>query len=154
MAGSRSILYASKTFNMAPAVLEVLINEGEMLMKYYLEEDKKVLEMLNTTENGLTSAEAEKRIAEKGKNKLKEAEKESLFKKFINSLADPMIIMLLIAALIQAGVAVFEAIKAGNGFKLIDFADVLVILVAVIINTVKSLVQESKAEAAAEDEKE
>ncbi|MBR5112719.1 MAG: calcium-translocating P-type ATPase, PMCA-type [Clostridia bacterium] len=117
-------------------------------MKYYLEEDKKVLETLNTTENGLTSAEAEKRIAEKGKNKLKEAEKESLFKKFLNSLADPMIIMLLIAALIQACVAVFEAVKAGNGFKLIDFADVLVILVVVIINTIMSLVQESKAEAA------
>ncbi len=71
MAGSRSILYASKTFNMATAVLEVLINEGEMLMKYYLEEDKKVLETLNTTENGLTSAEAEKRIAEKSSRKPK-----------------------------------------------------------------------------------
>ena len=87
-------------------------------MKYYLEETSKVFEELNTGENGLTSAEAEKRLAEKGKNKLKEPEKESLFKKFLNSLADPMIIMLLVAALIQAGVAVFEAIKAGNGFKL------------------------------------
>ncbi|MBR4450864.1 MAG: calcium-translocating P-type ATPase, PMCA-type [Clostridia bacterium] len=119
-------------------------------MKYYLEETSKVFSELNTGENGLTSAEAEKRLAERGKNKLKEPEKDSLFKKFINSLADPMIIMLLIAALIQAGVAVFEAIKAGNGFKLVDFADVLVILVVVIINTIMSLIQESKAEAAME----
>ena len=119
-------------------------------MKHYLESTESVLKEVNSTENGLSSSEAEKRLAELGKNKLKEAEKESLFKKFLNSIADPMIIMLLIAAIIQAGVAVLEAVRAGNGFKLVDFADVLVILVVVIINTIMSLVQESKAEAAME----
>ncbi|MBR3439427.1 MAG: HAD-IC family P-type ATPase, partial [Clostridia bacterium] len=119
-------------------------------MKHYLESTESVLKEVNSTENGLSSSEAEKRLAEIGKNKLKEAEKESLFKKFLNSIADPMIIMLLIAAIIQAGVAVLEAVRAGNGFKLVDFADVLVILVVVIINTIMSLVQESKAEAAME----
>ena len=114
-------------------------------MKHYLEEAQSVIRELNTTENGLTSAEAEKRLAENGKNKLKEAEKETLFKKFIGSLADPMIIMLLVAALIQAVVAVIEAKGVPT---LADFADVLVILVVVIINTIMSLVQESKAEAA------
>lgn len=116
-------------------------------MKHYLEESKKVLEELSTTEKGLSSQEAEKRLKENGKNKLKEAEKESLFKKFINSLADPMIIMLLIAAAIQAVVAVLES---GGKPTVKDFADVLVILVVVIINTIMSLVQESKAEAAME----
>ena len=116
-------------------------------MKHYLEESKKVLEELSTTEKGLSSQEAEKRLEENGKNKLKEAEKESLFKKFINSLADPMIIMLLIAAAIQAVVAVLES---GGKPTVKDFADVLVILVVVIINTIMSLVQESKAEAAME----
>ena len=114
-------------------------------MKHYLEEAQSVIRELNTTENGLTSAEAEKRLAENGKNKLKEAEKETLFKKFIGSLADPMIIMLLVAAVIQAVVAVIEAKGVPT---LSDFADVLVILVVVIINTIMSLVQESKAEAA------
>ena len=117
-------------------------------MKHYLESVESVLKEVNSNDNGLTTAEAEKRLAENGKNKLKEAEKESLFRKFLNSLADPMIIMLLIAALIQACVAVFEAFKAGEGFKLIDFADVIIILAVVIINTIMSLVQESKAEAA------
>lgn len=116
-------------------------------MKHYLEEAKSVLEELKTSENGLSSAEAEKRLAENGKNKLKEAEKETLFKKFINSLADPMIIMLIVAAAIQAVVAVIES-KGTPTFR--DFADVLVILVVVIINTVMSLVQESKSEAAME----
>ena len=114
-------------------------------MKHYLETSENVLSELKSTENGLTCAEAEKRLAENGKNKLKEAEKDSLFKKFISSLADPMIIMLLVAAGIQAVVAVIEA-GGKPGIK--EFADVLVILVVVIINTVMSLVQESKSEAA------
>lgn len=56
-----------------------------------------------------------------------------------------MIIMLLVAAAIQAVVTVVES---GANFSFRDFADVLVILVVVIINTVMSLVQDSKAEAA------
>lgn len=116
-------------------------------MKHYLEEAQSVLKELKTTENGLSSDEAKKRLEQNGKNKLKEAEKESLFKKFIGSLADPMIIMLLVAAVIQAVVTVVEA-GGKPGVK--DFADVIVILVVVIINTIMSLVQESKAEAAME----
>ena len=114
-------------------------------MKSYLEESSSVLQELNTTVDGLSSAEAARRLEANGKNKLKEAEKDSLAKKFINSLADPMIIMLIVAAAIQAVVAVLEA---GGKPTLRDFADVLVIMVVVIINTVMSLVQESKAEAA------
>ena len=53
--------------------------------------------------------------------------------------------MLIVAAAIQAVVAVLEA-KGTPKFS--DFADVFVILVVVIINTIMSLVQESKAEAA------
>ncbi len=106
-------------------------------MKYYLEQNEAVLKEVNSTENGLTSAEAASRLEKNGKNKLKEAEKDSLFKKFIGSLADPMIIMLLVAAAIQAVVAVVEA---GGKPTLTDFADVLVILVVVIINTIMSLV--------------
>lgn len=116
-------------------------------MKFYLEEAEKVFSEVKSSENGISSAEAAKRLAENGKNKLKEAEKDSLFKKFIDSLKDPMIIMLLVAALIQAVVAVLEA-GGKPGIK--DFADVLVILVVVIINTIMGLVQESKAEAAME----
>ena len=115
-------------------------------MKFYLEETEKVFSEVKSSANGLTSKEAEKRLEQNGKNKLKEAEKESLVKQFISSLADPMIIMLLVAAVIQAVVTVAET--AGGKAKLSDFADVIVILVVVIINTIMSLVQESKAEAA------
>ena len=115
-------------------------------MKFYLEETEKVFSDVQSSPAGLSSKEAEKRLERDGKNKLKEAEKESLFKKFVSSLADPMIIMLLAAAVIQAVVTVVQS--AGGQAKFSDFADVIVILVVVIINTIMSLVQESKAEAA------
>ncbi len=107
-------------------------------MKFYLENADAVLSEVRSTEEGLTTAEAEKRLAENGKNKLKEAEKDSLFKKIISALSDPMIIMLLVAALIQAVVAV---INAKGKFEMSEFADVLIILVVVIIHTIMSLVQ-------------
>ena len=118
-----------------------------MLMKYYLTNTDEVLASVHSSEAGLSSAEAQKRLEENGKNKLKEAEKDSLFKKTIKALADPMIIMLLVAAAIQAVVAV---VQSSGKFELSEFADVLIILAVVIINTIMSLVQESKAEAAME----
>ncbi|MBR6323185.1 MAG: cation-translocating P-type ATPase, partial [Lachnospiraceae bacterium] len=79
------------------------------------------------------------------KNKLKEAEHDSLLKKFFLALADPMIIMLIAAAAVQAAVTVIEA---GGKPVFRDFMDVIVILIVVVINSILSLVQESKAEAA------
>ncbi len=115
-------------------------------MNFYSEEAQQVLKDVKSSSiNGLSSQEAEKRLKENGKNKLKEAHKDSLFKKFIKTLADPMIIMLIVAAAIQAVVTVLET---GGSFTLKDFADVIVILAVVIINTFLSLLQENKAEAA------
>ena len=114
-------------------------------MKFYLEDNATVLKEVKSNENGLTEQEAAARLEANGKNKLKEAEKDSLFKKILSALSDPMIIMLLVAAVIQAVVAV---VQAGGKPTLSEFADVLIILVVVIINTIMSLVQESKAEEA------
>ena len=113
--------------------------------KYYLEKPAKILIDLKTTENGLSEADAERRLQENGKNKLKEAEHDSLLKKFFKALADPMIIMLIAAAAVQAIVTVIEA---GGKPGIRDFMDVIVILIVVIINSILSLIQESKAEAA------
>jgi len=115
--------------------------------KFYLLENEKVLNDVDSSLNGLTSGQASKRLEENGKNKLKENEKESLFKKFINSVSDPMIIMLVVAALIQA---IVNVLQMQGEFNISDFADVIVILAVVIINTIMSLVQESKAEGAME----
>ena len=118
-----------------------------VMEKFYLEDSAKVIKELNSTEQGLTSAEAKKRLEANGKNKLKEAEKTPLIKRFISSISDPMIIMLLVAAAIQALVNVLQM---KDGFKMSEFADVIVIMAVVIINTIMSLIQESKAEGAME----
>ena len=115
--------------------------------KFYLSKNDDVLNEVKSSENGLSSKEAAKRLETNGKNKLEEAQKDSMFKKFLNSISDPMIIMLIVAAAVQAFVNV---IQMKDGFKLSEFADVIVILAVVIINTIMSLVQESKAEGAME----
>ena len=114
-------------------------------MKHYLEEVVTVLKELNTTESGLTSKEAEKRLEKDGKNRLEEKKKDNIFKKILKSISDPMIIMLLVTAAIQAGVSIYQGES---------FTDVFIILFVVIINTIMGLVQESKAEKAIESLKE
>jgi len=110
-------------------------------LKFYCEDINQVLEQTSSTREGLTTAEAEKRLAANGKNKLAEGKKESLLKKFMKELSDPMIIILLVAAAVSGVLAVYE----GEGF-----ADVIIILVVVIINAVLGVYQESKAEKAIE----
>ena len=110
-------------------------------MTYYGDSIEQVLSDRQTTENGLSTQEAEKRLAEHGKNKLKEAKKESLLKRFLDQLADPMIIILIVAAVISGILAVTQGES---------FADVIIIGVVVIINAVLGVYQESKAEAAIE----
>ncbi len=113
-------------------------------MKHYLHEVQEVFAEVKSTEQGLTSAEAEKRLQENGKNKLAEAKKISAFERFINQLKDPMIIILLIAAVISAATEMIEA----GGF--VTPTDSIIILVVVLINAILGVVQESKAEKAVE----
>ncbi len=114
-------------------------------VEYYLESKEKVLQELGTTEQGLTSEEAAVRLKEQGKNLLAEEEKRSTFRKFLDSIMDPMILMLLGAALVQVIVTILES---HGSFSLGSFTDVFVILAVIVINAIMSLVQENKAEAA------
>ena len=110
-------------------------------MKFYCEEKEHLLSELETSENGLSSAEAAKRLEENGRNVLKAAPGKSLFSRILEQLADPMIIILLIAAAVSGVLAVMEGES---------FADVIIILAVVIINAVLGVYQESKAEKAIE----
>ncbi len=116
-------------------------------MKYYLHEVSDVFAEVKSSENGLTSAEAEKRLQENGKNKLAEAKKVSMFSRFIDQLKDPMIIILLIAALISAITEFIEHDPATGAYVPTDS---IIILVVVLINAVLGVLQESKAEKAVE----
>ncbi len=108
-------------------------------MKFYSAEKQDVLNELETAENGLTSKEAAARLEKNGKNKLAEGKKKTLFARFMSQLADPMIIVLLVAAVLSGVTAVWEGES---------LADVFIILFVVILNAVLGVVQESKAEEA------
>ena len=100
-------------------------------MKFYCESEEKVLQNVGSQKDGLSSTEAEKRLSANGKNKLIEGKKESLIKRFFKQLAEPMTIILLVAAAISAGVEIYEGLHSGH------FAfptDVVIILAVVLIN--------------------
>ncbi len=110
-------------------------------MKEYLSSASDVISAQKTdAEAGLSDVEAASRLEANGLNKLKEAPKESIIKRFFAQMADPMVIMLLVAAAISAA----EGIYTGEG----GIADVVIILFVVVINSVLGVVQEGKAEEA------
>lgn len=111
-------------------------------MKYYCKNAEEVLVQVNTSKNGLSEAEAAKRLEENGKNRLEAAKGKSIFLRFMEQLADPMIIILLVAAAVSGVLAAMEP----EG----EFVDVIIILAVVIINAVLGVYQESKAEKAIE----
>ncbi len=115
-------------------------------MKFYLEQMASVFGHVKSSEAGLTTAEAEKRLAENGKNKLDEGKKKSMLARIGEQLSDPMIIILIVAAFISAITEWFEH----GSFQFVFPTDTVIILVVVVINTVLGVVQESKAEAAIE----
>lgn len=110
-------------------------------MKEYLKNSDEVLKELSSDVSGLSNEEAEKRLNENGKNKLAEGKKETMIMRFLKQLAEPMTIILIVAALISGVLAIVER----------EFpTDVIIIMAVVLINAVLGVVQESKAEAALE----
>ena len=116
-------------------------------MKRYCQEKDVVLNDLQSDgTNGLSAVEAQKRLESNGKNKLVEAKKKSLIKRFFEQLADPMIIILIVAAFISGALSIYEISRGNEG----EFVDVIIILAVVLINAVLGVFQESKAEKAIE----
>lgn len=108
-------------------------------MDYYRQPPSDTLYALDSTPDGLTPEQAAARLARDGRNVLTEPPKPSLVKRFFQQLADPMILVLLAAALISA---------ITSAYAHESFADVIIILIVVIINAVLGVYQESKAEQA------
>ena len=93
---------------------------------------EKIFEILETNEQGLNEQEIKKRQKKYGLNKLPEKKPVSSFKIFLSQFKSPLIYILLIAA--------------GISFLLKENIDALIILAAVIINTLIGFFQENKAE--------
>jgi len=105
-------------------------------MKHYFEEIESVLKSQESSKNGIDASQAEKRLEKFGHNKLDEGKKKSVFVKFLEQLKDPMIIVLIVAAVI-------------SGFAS-EIADSIIIMVVVVVNSILGVVQEGKAEKAIE----
>ena len=138
-------------------------------MKFYCTDKEAVLDELGARVEGLSSEEAQKRLEQNGKNKLAAAKGKSIIRRFLEQLADPMIIILLVAALISGLLAfgtdmgwfsaaenqqqVESEVTEGEAAEEEEgegYADVIIILAVVIINAVLGVYQESKAEKAIE----
>ncbi|MBP3896108.1 MAG: HAD-IC family P-type ATPase, partial [Mogibacterium sp.] len=107
----------------------------------YLESIESVLEETQSSALGLSEEESSKRLETEGHNKLIEAKKRSAIARFFDQMKDPMIIILLVAALLSFITSVYEGERP---------TDVFIILFVVVLNSVLGVVQESKAEEAIE----
>ena len=114
---------------------------GGNTVKYYTDPVEEVLSEVKSTESGLSSEEAKKRRDEVGANKLRQAKGKSLAARFLEQLADPMILILLAAAAVSGVLGYVE----GEGYT-----DVIIILSVVLLNAILGVYQESKAEKAIE----
>jgi Ca2+-transporting ATPase len=119
----------------------------EFFMKEYLKSSSEVLEELSSDVQGLGKSEAQRRLEKNGKNKLVEGKKESMLHRFLKQLAEPMTIILIVAAIVSAGVEIYNGVAQNHW----EFpTDVVIIMAVVLINAILGVFQESKAEKAIE----
>jgi ATPase, P-type (transporting), HAD superfamily, subfamily IC len=106
------------------------------MSKPYLLSKEELLNEFQTAEQGLTSKQAKENYEKSGANALTEKKGKSIFRKVIDSLLDPMILLLLAAAVLSLIL---------NPHEIEDF---IIIMAVVAINTTIGVAQESKAEKA------
>ena len=106
---------------------------------FYIQGEDETLEALQSSREGLSTAEAQKRLDEYGYNELEEGQKRGLLAKFLDQFKDLMIIILLVAAALSV-------ITEGTE----GLTDALIILAVVILNAAFGVYQEGQAEAAIE----
>ena len=101
---------------------------------------REALEQLETSAaRGLATGEAERRLARYGRNELERRAPESLFRRFLGQMKDPMILVLLAAAALSL-------LSSGGR----EWLDAVIILVIVAVNAILSISQEDSAEKALE----
>ena len=111
---------------------------------------KEVLKELDSNvEQGLTSEEAGKRLLKYGPNKLPEKKKTPLFLVFLSQFNDPMIFILLAAAVLSVAISIYQLLSPSVTEKpttMEIISDPAIILAVVILNAVIGTVQENNAE--------
>ena len=110
-------------------------------MREYLVDYKEILSSLRSSYGGISEEESKIRLKENGLNKLDEGKKTPLIVKFLKELSNPMIIILIVAAIVS-GITAAYANES--------FADVFIIFSVVVINGILGVYQENKSEKAIE----
>ena len=114
--------------------------------KFYLHTESEVLNHFNSNENGISSQQAEKLLEQNGPNKLIEAKKTSMIKRFFLQLVNPMIIVLLAAAAVNFITVIIGRMNGHDE----SFAEFFIIVGVVLLNAILGVIQEGKAEQAIE----
>ena len=124
------------------------------MKKTYTLSTQEVLQQLSVGPEGLTTQQANERLQQYGPNKLKEAEKPSWLQRFAAQLTDPMLIILMVAAVVSAATTVLDFLQLPQprdfGHLAEGLVEVGIIVVVVLLNAILGVFQESKAEAAIE----
>ena len=103
-----------------------------------LRKDEVITRLNTNVEYGLEEQEVKARIEKYGRNKIKDKPKESIIIKFIKQFNDFMIIILIIASIISAGISWYQGEN--------DYIDSIIIIAIVIFNAIMGVIQEAKAE--------
>ena len=98
----------------------------------YLKTSEEVMNELKTVREGLSIDESEKRINQYGKIELEQVKKETIVQKFVNELKDPMLIMLICAAIISA---------ITNIISNEPLTEVFIIIAVVLLNAILGVIQ-------------
>ena len=100
---------------------------------------EEVEKTLNTDfRNGLSDSEVLKRQNQYGKNELENGKKEGIIIKFFKQFNDFMIIILIMASIVSAGVSWYQGEN--------DYMDSIIIIAIVVLNAIMGVLQEAKAE--------
>ena len=99
---------------------------------HYKKEYSDVLNEVSSNINGISDQEAKIRLEKNGFNELKEGNKVPIWRMFLENFKDPLVIILLIAAIVQIFLG--------------EFVESLIIFVVVILNALLGVTQTRKAE--------
>jgi len=103
-----------------------------------------------STKTGLTNEQALKNLNQYDKNELKTSKKINPFIAFLKQFLDPMVILLIIAAVISLSLAIFEQVKSHKNLSeiIVSYIEPAIIMLVIILNSILGAYQVVKSEQA------
>ncbi|WP_406615202.1 cation-translocating P-type ATPase [Mycoplasmopsis hyopharyngis] len=106
--------------------------------------------IMTSKTTGLTSEQAEEKILKHGKNEIKKSKKINPFVAFLQQFIDPMVILLIIAAVISLSLAIFEQVKSHKSLSeiIVSYIEPGIIMLVIILNSMLGAYQVIKSDQA------